>query len=515
MKRQQFISPGALQRMLQAAANAWNRRHFQEAIETMETASRRDPGNFGILLDLGRYYGLRYDPANAERCYEKALRLSPQKAKSLALAGANYQDAGNFDLAERYYLRSLEQKDAAPETFVQLAGLYERFRRKEDAAEMVGRALKLSPAHPGALLFKARLSRLAGRMEEAEQIIRSFITKPFPDAWTLAQTWYELGGILDRQGRYDDAIAAIRQAKIILYPHAAHFIYELKVVRQRVKAVQENITDEMLRRWTDCAARLAPPKRLTLLGGHPRSGTTLLEQVLDAHPDVVSLEETDVFHDEAYIPLQRQLPDNSPVIPFLESAQIPALQESRAGYFRSAELFLGQPIGSRLLIDKNPSLTFLIPGFIRVFPEIKLLIALRDPRDVVLSCFMQPIRLSQGSSAFLKLESAVDEYVAMMTLWQTLKPLLPGRYLEVRYEDMVEDLEPVARKTLGFLGVEWDARVLGFDEHARKKMVRSPTYADVTQPVYKRAVGRWQHYQKYLEPFLPKLEPFVKVFGYE
>jgi len=102
-----------------------------------------------------------------------------------------------------------------------------------------------------------------------------------------------------------------------------------------------------------------------------------------------------------------------------------------------------------------------------------------------------------------------------MSTWRTLAPLMPQPYLEIRYEDMVADLESVARKTLDFLGLSWDAKVLGFDTHAQKKMVRSPTYADVTQPVYKRALGRWRHYQKYLEPHLEKLEPFVKAFGYE
>jgi hypothetical protein len=115
----------------------------------------------------------------------------------------------------------------------------------------------------------------------------------------------------------------------------------------------------------------------------------------------------------------------------------------------------------------------------------------------------------------LALGRTVDEYVALMSLWQKLKPMLEGRYLEVRYEDMVEDLDSVARKTLDFLGLPWDECVLGFDKHARQKVVRSPTYADVTQPIYKRAKGRWQHYQRYLEPYLPKLEPFVKAFGYE
>ena len=92
---------------------------------------------------------------------------------------------------------------------------------------------------------------------------------------------------------------------------------------------------------------------------------------------------------------------------------------------------------------------------------------------------------------------------------------MPGRYLEIRYEDMVEDLESVSRKTLDFLGVPWDAGVLNFDEHARQKPVRTPNYADVTRPVFKTAAGRWRNYQKYLEPYLEKLEPFVKAFGYE
>jgi hypothetical protein len=101
-----------------------------------------------------------------------------------------------------------------------------------------------------------------------------------------------------------------------------------------------------------------------------------------------------------------------------------------------------------------------------------------------------------------------------MGIWQTLKPLIKNPYLEVRYEDMVADLESVARRALDFLDVPWDAHVLDFHEHARQKRVSSPTYADVTQPVYKRAQGRWRNYEKYLAPYLDKLEPFVKAFGY-
>lgn len=515
LNRSSLISKGSLDRMLKAGNEAWSNKKFHEAIELLERASRLNPSNAGILLDLGRMHGLRYDSTAAERCFEQAVRVAPNKTETLAVAGVNSRDFNNFAMAERFYLRAVAQPNAAPELFVQLAKLYERLRRVEDAAAMVNRALHLKPSCPEALLTHARLERQAGRIEAAEQTLRSFVSRPNPDVWVHSQSWYEFGTILDRQGKYDEAIGAIMQAKTLLHPCSGQFFAELKVVRKRITDMQANLATETLQRWFDSAPALPPSRRFALLGGHPRSGTTLLEQVLDSHPDIVSVEETEIFHDDAYSLLQNRLPYETPILTFLEPAPLNVIQSARANYFRSAELFLGQPLGERLLVDKNPSLTYLIPALIRIFPEIKLIIALRDPRDVVLSCFMQSIKPGQVSSAYQRIQTTVEEYIAMMNLWLTLKPMISGHYLEVCYEDMVDNLASAARKTLDFLGVPWDDRVLGFDLHARGKMVRSPTYADVTQPVYKRAVGRWRNYQKYLEPHLEKLEPFVQAFGYE
>ena len=200
----------------------------------------------------------------------------------------------------------------------------------------------------------------------------------------------------------------------------------------------------------------------------------------------------------------------------LDGASIQTLRQARDRYFQAMSRCLGQSPGQRLLIDKNPSLQAFILAFVRFFPEARLIVALRDPRDVVLSCFMLPhLPLSAGSVNYLNLADTAAAYCRTMGIWRTLAPLLRNPWLEVRYEDMVDHLESVARKTLDFLGVSWDPGVLKFDEHARQKLVRSPTYADVAQPVYQRARGRWRHYQKYLEPHLEKLEPFVKAFGYE
>jgi Flp pilus assembly protein TadD len=500
--------------MLQAAEAAWVIKDFQACIETLQSASRLAPANTGILLRLGGLYGQRYDYAAAERCFEQALRLAPRKNDLLTAVVDHCLNFRNPDLAERYLRRALEQPDAMPQTCIKLAELYERLRRLPEAAQLVERALASNAANPAALLVRARLERQAGRLERAEQMLRSFITKPTPDTWTQARACYELGTILDRQERFDDAMTAFLNAKTLMRPQAPGYLTVLKKSRAYLKVIESNVSAGMLRRWFENSPALPPVRRLALLCGHARSGTTLLEQVLDSHPDVVSAEETSTILDDAYTPLTRNLPPDAHMLTVLESATNPVLQQSRAAYFRFMELAIGSPVASRLLMDKNPVVNYLIPAFVRIFPETRFLIALRDPRDVVLSCFMQPQPLSVLTVAYLSLEGTVEDYAAVMSVWRTLAPLMPAPCLEVRYEDMVDDLEAVARKTLDFLGVPWDARVLGFDEHARKKMVRSPTYADVAQPVYKHARGRWRNYQKYLEPHLEKLDPFVKAFGY-
>jgi tetratricopeptide (TPR) repeat protein len=515
MKRPQSVPPGVLNRRIQEAEAAWACKDFQKAIELLESASRLAPANTGILLMLGQYHGLRHNYAAAERCFEKALRLAPKKTGMLAAIAVHCQSFRKPDFVERYLRLAVEQPDATPQACVKLAELCERRRQLPEAAQLVERAVKLEPGNPEALLVRARLERLDGRLEAAEQGLRSFITKPIADTWVHAQAWYELAQNLDQQKRFDEAMKAFTEAKALMQPQAARHLAEGKAFRDRLKAMEANVSSELFQRWFDDQPALLPAKRLSLLCGYARSGTTLLEQVLDSHPNIISAEETQVFLDEAFFPLKRRLPPDALMLPVLEAADRPALHQGRADYFRGMELTLGQPLAGRLLVDKNPDSTRMIPAYIRILPETRFLIALRDPRDVVLSCFMQAQPLNGATAADLTLAGGTERYAETMCLWRTLALLLEGHYLEVRYEDMVEDLESVARKTLEFLGVPWDERVLAFHETARKKLVRSPTYADVTQKIYKRAQGRWRNYQKYLEPHLEKLEPFVKAFGYE
>src|ERR1700722_2851780 len=487
--------------MLAKAAAAWQRNEYEQSIEILKRASQMAPDEHRILLDLGRCHGSRFDYAAAGECFEKAIRVSRWETSAFITAGTHCMAFNQHEMAKSYFERGLKKNAASPEVLVELEKIYERQNQLATATDFANQALQLNADCRPALLARARLHRLAGQKDEAEKLLRSFVSKPDRDFWTHAEAWYELGKILDSQSRYDEAMTAFLEAKALLRPNAEKPFAIQQGIQARMRKTAESISADLLQRWFEAGDAIKPPRRFCVLGGHPRSGTTLLEQVLDSHPEITAAEETEIFKNEAFIPIIRggQLEN---ILQILDSASPHQLQQSRENYFRLIERFLGKPVGDRLLVDKNPSLTAMIPSIIGILPETKFLVALRDPRDVCLSCFMQSLQINPVSSTYLSLHTTVNEYVSLMGFWRAIMPKMRNPHLEVRYEDLVEDLESVARRTLEFLGVPWDARVLGFDKHAQTKMVRSPTYADVKKPIYKGAMGRWKHYQKYLEPYL-------------
>jgi len=166
-------------------------------------------------------------------------------------------------------------------------------------------------------------------------------------------------------------------------------------------------------------------------------------------------------------------------------------------------------------LDKNPSPTARLPLWLKVFPELRVLIALRDPRDVVLSCYFQNIPLNAANVNFLSFERLARHYADLMDIWLAVREWEGFAWLEVRYEDTVADLEKEGRRVTEFLGLTWHEDQGRFYEKSRTKQLYSPTYQDVTRPVYSRSVARWRAYEKHLAPVLPALEPYCRKFGYE
>ena len=167
-----------------------------------------------------------------------------------------------------------------------------------------------------------------------------------------------------------------------------------------------------------------------------------------------------------------------------------------------------------MLLDKNPSPTASLPLWLRVFPDVKVIVPLRDPRDVIISCFFQNLSVTTDNVNFLSLERTVRHYADLMDVWLRMRELGGFEWIETRYEDVVGDLEGEGRRLTQFMDLEWDPGQAQYYEKARKKFVFAPTYQEVTRPVYTRAIGRWERYAEVLAQFQEQLAPYCRKFGY-
>jgi len=350
VKRPATVLKSPLSALFEQSAEAWRRQDYDQSIALLVKASGLAPGNVRVLLDLGRAYGMRYDYPAAERCFEKAVRLSPSKAETLTTAGSHAYEFGNFRMASLYLERAAGQGGVAPETLVRLAELYERQHRMDDASALVRRALELKPDCAPAVLAQCRAEARLRQYESAEARLRSLFCRDSIDTWTRARHGM-VGRAAGRTARYDEAMGAFLEAKALLRPGAKQAALVLEAVQARVRELEQTVTAATCQRWREAARDLAPERALAVLCGHPRSGTTLLEQVLDSHPQIVSAEETHILHDEAYLPLTRDFSPDTPVVSVLDSTPVSKLRESRDNYFRCTELFLGKTLGDRLLLD--------------------------------------------------------------------------------------------------------------------------------------------------------------------
>jgi hypothetical protein len=168
----------------------------------------------------------------------------------------------------------------------------------------------------------------------------------------------------------------------------------------------------------------------------------------------------------------------------------------------------------KVILDKNPSPTAKLKIWLRLFPELRVIIALRDPRDVVISCYFQNIPLNQFNANFLSLERTAIHYANLMDVWLAVRQWEGFAWIETRYEDVVADMAREGRRVTEFLGLNWHSEQERFYEKSSKKQMFSPTYHDASQPVYARSVARWHAYEKHLAPIQPILEPYCRALGY-
>jgi tetratricopeptide (TPR) repeat protein len=500
-------------RELQQARALWQANRFDEALVLFEEAVRKYPQNLVALVDASRAMGNRFEITKAEGMLDRLTKLGSHNANLLHLAGQSYRMIFRAEKAMRCFERVVGMAQQIPDAQLELAVLYERRHRVEEAYALIEKCLRADPEYLEAELFRARLLRRLKDTAGAESVFRKLATNEQANPQVRAQAWVEIAQKLDKEKDYEGAMRAMLQGKELLRAGEGPTLRESEALQGHLRTLAESLTREHFSRWVE-EGKAFPSRKMAVLASFPRSGTTLLEQVLDSHPGLVSSDEREAFGRDIFPAMWRTEKTPLPTAEALDRIPAERLLAQRARYLAYMAAALNEPIGERVHLDKNPTLTLLLPGMLRLFPETKLLIALRDPRDVVISCFMQYLPLNPNSVCFLTLERTARRYAHDMGVWLRYRELIASPWLEVRYEDCVAHLEREARRSLEFVGLEWKPEVLQYRERLKEKVVGSPTYEAVSQPLYTSAIGRWKNYAKYFEPVLEILEPYVKVFGY-
>jgi Flp pilus assembly protein TadD len=482
--------------------------NLSQALSAYEKLTHQFPNKAPIWFEYGVAAGRMGQTDLADRAWSKALELSPNDSSLMLEMGHQCQGLRQEGRAKALFEKAAATDPKSINPRMALAILAEQNHRFAEAHAAIESCLVIDPQDDQARYYAAFLDRRENKLEDAERRLRDLIASNPKHQYVQYASRYELAEVLNRTDRFDEAMQMLLEAKSIVRRFGGNIGMMLKEYDDEAglyRRTCQQLPKDILRTWSrefPERSREALPK-LAFLGGHPRSGTTLLEQILGAHPGVAALDEPFVFTS-----IVCKL--------FKESAQLsaPRLNVIRRRYLEAIQREWGGSLEGKILLDKNPSPTARLHIWLRVFPELHVLIALRDPRDVVISCYFQNIALNPVNANFLSLERTARHYANLMDVWLAVRQWEGFAWIETRYEDTVADLEKEGRRVNEFLGLGWDESQGRFHEKSSKKQMYAPTYRDASQPIYARSVARWRAYEKHLAPIMPILEPYCRALGY-
>jgi len=467
------------------------------------------PDDVGCLHALGLLALRLEEPEEARASLERVIELQPQFAPAHVALGQALEATGLLPAAEARFNRALALQ---PGNLLAAAGLAAILGRRADHAAARQRArqvLAAQPNYPPAALVAAEADIALGAAAHAETALRDLLADPRLSEVERSLALGVLGDALDRQRREADAFAAYAESNRLRREH-----YAAKFGLRGTLQYANELRDWFRAHPPRDLLSLVPPEIApspasghAFLIGFPRSGTTLLEQVLAAHPFVAALEERETLIDG--VREFMRTPADLARLGLADEAQLAPLRES---YWRRVA-DAGVVVNGNVFVDKHPLNGLKLPLIARLFPEARIVVAVRDPRDVVWSCFRRRFRMSAPYYELLTLEGAAGLYDAVMEITQQLIPALALRAHSVRLEALIADFDREAAGVCDFLGIDFNPRMREFATRARG--VATASGAQLARGLNAGGIGEWRRYRAQLAPVLPALEPWAARFGYE
>lgn len=427
--------------------------------------------------------------AEAETNFRKALELRPDYASAHNNLGNALHDQDRVAEAEACYRQAIRFKADYHEAYSNLGNTLKSEGRLDEAKEALERAIDLKPdfvePHFGLSVLKTyaeddphldMLKKLQGRIDDLP-------------VETRIRYWFAIGKAYEDIGRYDESFAAYEQGNRLKHTLLAWDEAEDDAMLENMMSI---FTKEFFaERPKPAYADKAP----IFIVGMPRSGTTLLEQILSTHPGVFGAGELKDMNEVVIGAMPERDYKQYPNAVTAFSAE----DFRRLGGQYIEKIWRNAPDATRIT-DKMPSNFFYVGMIHLMLPGAKIIHAMRDPMDSCFSCYSRLFNKENVRFAYDlgTLGRYYARYIKLMRHWHEVLP--PGTILDLRYEDMVANTEEQARRALDYLGLPWDESCLEF--HHNKRRVKTASLAQVRKPIYKTSVARWKYYEKHLGPLL-------------
>jgi tetratricopeptide (TPR) repeat protein len=511
LKRIVRLDPNNVAATQSIALALFGRRALGEAEAHARNSVRIAPLDAQSHNLMGMIMTEAHRPHVGEFHYRRALELLPAPSPILfANLAWCLKSQGRMEESRKFYERSVALDPNILQTLYGWAQMEETDRKFERARELLDAAEKLSPDNPHLDLQRAVLY---GRTKDYDKAVATL------DALEGRRggrglgplEWSQKGLLLDKIGRYAEAFAAFAEGKRVLREITGQTYLE-----KEAEGLAKRLAGFFVARRLGILPRAgvrADVAQPIFIVGFPRSGTTMIEQSLTAHPRIAAGDELPIVNElTGLMPRMLASPLAYPeaLSELWLGDQAEALDNLRDYYLQRARQLGATRDGADWFTDKMPLNETHLGLIGLIFPQAPIIHVVRHPLDVTLSVFAN--HLTHGFFCTYELATIARHYVLVMDLVEHYLREMKLNYLRVRYEDVIDDQEGRVREMLKFVGAPFDRRCLDF--HENRRYARTASYAQVTEKLYDRSRYRYRAYRRELEPAIPILESTIQRLGY-
>ena len=480
-----------------------NKGRYQEALQATIKVLDLDPVNPDALINLGSIYQELGQLDQALASTLKSLELIPDNPDALMNMWAIYKHLDNSVEANKAIQKCFRSNKITLPQVVQAFDYFDSTNQQEKLMQAMQTVDNLfGHDNIATALYRARLLYHEKAYDLSLKALAQIDINCLVDSFMRCKYFFFRGLSEEKTGLYDEAFN--------------HFILAQR--DNRYRSISPLYSSEIINLYVSLSEKIKPisvacshPTRSPVfLVGFPRSGTTLLDIVLRSHPSVEVVEEKDQLASAEHIAIS----EFGKKIADFADLDVAHLDRLRDVYWERLRAHTKDP--RKMIVDKLPLNIIKMPLINLLFPNAKIILAIRHPCDSVLSCFQQLFEPNSAMANFTSLAGSVHLYDKVMTAWNGYCDCFPVHHHLTRYEDLIEDFDGTMSKLISFLDIEWSESIKDYRSTALKRgSINTPSATQVTQTLYKTSIGKWKNYERYFDEYLPLLDPWMKQWGYK